>query len=383
MTQASGAPTTAFVNARVVTPAGVLDAGTVEIADGKITKVGGAVSEASDAIDLHGSWLLPGYVDLHVHGGGGHDFTQSKADMAAGVAFHRTRGTTSTLVSLMTAPLERLVEQLAWVTELAGDGMVLGAHLEGPFLSHTRCGAQNHDHLLLPDPEALALLLAAGRGTIRTMTVAPELPGALELIKQIVDAGVIAAVGHTDATYEQAEAAFAAGATLATHLFNAMGSIGQRAPGPSVAALDAGVYVELINDGMHVHDAMSRLAVTRAPHRLALITDAISATGVGDGVYTLGDRDVVVRDGRPTLMDSARLAGSTLTTEGALRRAVHELGLGIVAASEAASGVPARVLGLDDQTGAIVPGFAADLVVLDAELRVQQVIVGGVPTSTR
>jgi len=375
---------TAFVNARVVTPTGVLERGAVEVVDGTITAVSQQAPEhGGDTVDLCGSWLLPGYIDLHVHGGGGHDFTKSKADMAAGVTYHRTRGTTSTLVSLMTAPIGRLVEQLSWVAELVDEGRALGAHLEGPFLSLARCGAQNHDHLLPPDREVLERLIATGRGSIRTITVAPELPGALDLIKQIVDAGVIAAVGHTNATYEQAEAAFAAGATLATHLFNAMGSISQRAPGPSVAALDAGVFVELINDGVHVHDAMSRLALARAPRRLALITDAISATGVGDGDYTLGDRDVVVRDGRATLTGSARLAGSTLTTDAALRRAVQVLGMDIVAASEAASGVPARVLGLDDRTGAIVPGLAADLVVLDADLRVEQVIVGGVAIEER
>jgi len=376
---------TTLLNARVVTQTGVLEDAVVEMADGRITSVSCETTGdgSHDAIDLHGSWLLPGYIDLHVHGGGGHDFTKSKADMAAGVAYHRSRGTTSTLVSLMTAPVDRLVEQLGWVTELAESGLILGAHLEGPFLSHARCGAQSHDHLLLPDPEALARLLDAGRGNIRTITVAPELPGALDLIKQIVDAGVVAAVGHTDATYEQAQAAFAAGAALATHLFNAMGTISQRAPGPSVAALDAGAYVELINDGMHVHDAMSRLAVARAPHRLALITDAISATGVGDGNYTLGDRDVVVRDGRPTLAGSARLAGSTLTTGTALRRAVQVIGMDVVAAAEAASGVPARVLGIDERTGAIAPGLDADLVVLDADLQVRQVFVGGAAVGAR
>jgi N-acetylglucosamine-6-phosphate deacetylase len=370
---------TVLINARVVTPSAVIEDGVVEITDGRITDVRSQrpTQSPQEVVDLGGAWLLPGYIDLHVHGGGGHDFTRSAGDMAAGVAFHRSRGTTSTLVSLMTAPIDTLVEQLGWVADLADAGDVLGAHLEGPFLSHARCGAQNHEHLLLPDPDAMRKLLEAGRGHIRTVTVAPELPGALALIKQIVTAGAVAAVGHTDATYDETMAAFDAGATLATHLFNAMGSMNQRAPGPSVAALDAGAYVELINDGVHVHEAMTRLATASAPHRLALITDAISATGVGDGSYTLGDREVVVEDGRAHLAGSPRLAGSTLTTDTALRRAVDVTRMNILDASEAASGVPARVLGIGDTLGSIAPGSAADFVVLDGDLRLQRVMRRG------
>jgi N-acetylglucosamine-6-phosphate deacetylase len=367
---------TILSGARTVTPTGVLEAAWVEIIDGRITRVETS-TPPTDSLDLGGGWLLPGFIDLHVHGGGGHDFTASAEDMAAGVAFHRAHGTTSTLVSLMAGPVDAMCEQLDWVAALTARGDVVGAHLEGPFLSSERCGAQNHRHLLAPDPLVLTKLLSAGQDSVRTVTIAPELPGALDLIQDIASAGAIAAVGHTNATYEQAAAGFVAGARLATHLFNAMGSMSQRAPGPAVAALDADACVEVINDGVHVHEALTRLAFASAPNRVALITDAISATGVGDGQYTLGDQEVVVSAGQARLAATGRLAGSTLTMDEAVRRAVQTVGLTIEQASAAASATPARLLGLEDRCGAIVPGLSADLVVLDDDLAVRRVMVRG------
>ncbi len=224
----------------------------------------------------------------------------------------------------------------------------------------------------------LRKLLDAGQGCVRTVTVAPELPGALELIGELVARGVVAAIGHTDATYDEAAAGLAAGATLATHLFNAMGSFNHREPGPSIAALDAGVAVEMINDGVHVHDALVRLVGRVRPHALAFITDAISATGVGDGAYTLGEQEVVVRDGRadrsPAPTDSPA-ARSRWTTRCAARCVPS--GCRARRASAAASGNPARVLGIADRTGAIAAGLDADLVVLDDDLHVRRVMRRG------
>ncbi|MBV9821167.1 MAG: N-acetylglucosamine-6-phosphate deacetylase [Actinobacteria bacterium] len=374
---------TVLTGARVVSPAGVLIGGEVRVADGRIATVtspgGSAATGAPDGeerIDLAGCWLVPGFVDLHVHGGGGHDVTRSAADLLAAVRFHRGHGTTRTLVSLMAQPVDQLCEQLGWIAELSRGGEILGAHLEGPFLSAARCGAQRPENLLAPDPLVLGKLLEAGQGTVRTMTVAPELPGARELIADLLAAGVVAAVGHSDASYEQTIEAFAAGASLATHLFNAMGSLDHRAPGPSVAALDAGAYVEMINDGVHVHDALTRLVGRLAPDRLVFVTDAISAAGIGDGEYTLADQTVRVADGNAWSAED-RLAGSTLTLDEALRRAVLEVGMGIEQAVAAAATTPARLLGLADECGAISEGLAADLVVLDADLRVRRVILGG------
>ena len=375
---------TVLSGARVVTPTGVVTDGEVRIADGRIASVGPAPAALSpqrapaqdERIDLAGCWLAPGFLDVHMHGGGGHDVTRSAADLAAAVRFHRSHGTTRTLVSLMAQPVDQLCEQLGWIADGAAAGEVVGAHLEGPFLSAARCGAQRPENLLMPDALVLRKLLEAGQGSVRTMTVAPELPGAHGLIADLVAGGVIAAVGHSDASYEQAAEGFAAGATLATHLFNAMGSFEHRAPGPSVAALDAGVFVEMINDGVHVHDALTRLVGRAAPESLIFITDAISAAGIGDGDYTLGDQTVRVSDGKAWSAED-RLAGSTLTMDTAVRRAVLQVGLSIEQAVAAASTTPARLLGLQDECGAISPGLAADLVVLDADLRLQRVMIGG------
>lgn len=370
---------TVLAGARVVTPRRVLDPGWVEIEHGRITYAGeGAPPGAqSGVVDLAGRWLLPGFVDLHTHGGGGADVTQGPDDMAAAVAFHRAHGTTTTLVSLMAQPVEAMCAQLEWAADLTRAGEIAGVHLEGPFLSAARCGAQRPESLLLPDGPVLRKLLDAGQGCVRTMTIAPELPGALDLIADLVAENVVAAVGHTDATYAEATAGFAAGATLATHLFNAMRAFGHREPGASIAALDAGAHVEMVNDGVHVHDSLVRLAGRNAPRSLVFITDAISATGVGDGEYTLGEQSVVVRGGAARLASSDSLAGSTLTMDEAVRRAVLPVGLPIETASAAASGNPARVLGRADSIGAIAAGLDADLVVLTDGLAVDRVMRRG------
>ena len=366
---------TVLTGARVVTPDGVLDDGWVEVVDGRIVGVG--TNAAAGAADLGGGWLLPGFVDLHMHGGGGQDVTASQEAMAGAARFHLSHGTTRLLVSLMAAPVDRLCEQLTWVDSLTEDGVVVGAHLEGPFLAAGRCGAQNPAHLLDPDPLVLAKLLDAADGNLRQMTIAPELPGALALIADLVEAGVVPAIGHTGATYEQASAGFAAGARLATHLFNGMSPVSHREPGAAVAALDAGVVVEMINDGVHVHDAITRLVGRAQDGRVALITDAVSAAGAGDGHYTLGDRQIVVLNGAPRLLDSARLAGSTLTMDEAVRRYVVDVGLPVEAAAEAAASTPARLLGIDDRCGSIAVGLDADLVHLDANFRLQRVMSRG------
>jgi N-acetylglucosamine-6-phosphate deacetylase len=354
----------------------VLDFGWVEIEEGRIVAVRTGPTP-DGAADLGGGWLLPGFVDLHVHGGGGHDVTASQEAMEGAARFHLTHGTTGMLVSLMAAPVDRLCEQLSWVTALVEAGVVLGAHLEGPFLAASRCGAQNPDHLIDPDPLVLAKLLDAADGNLRQMTVAPELPGALELIADLLAADVVPAIGHTGATYEQASAGFAAGARLATHLFNGMSPVSHREPGAAVAALDADVVVEMINDGVHVHDAITRLVGRGQDDRVALVTDAVSAAGAGEGSYTLGDREIVVRDGAVRLTGSGRLAGSTLTMDEAVRRYVVDVGMPVQAAAAAAATTPARLLGLDGACGAVAAGLAANLVHLDENYRLQRVMKDG------
>ena len=363
--------------ARVVTPSRVLDPGWVSVRDGRIVAVGTGRPSVPVDVDLAGRWLLAGFIDLHVHGGGGHDVTTSREAMTAGVGFHRGRGTTRTLVSLMAQSVDAMCEQLAWGCESRAGRCDRGRPPGRPVPRHETVRRAESGPLAGAGPDGRPQAHRGRRGWVKTITVAPELPDALPLIAELVSAGLTVAIGHTDATYDQARAGFDAGATLATHLFNAMGSFNQREPGPSIAALDAGVPVELINDGVHVHDGLTRVITTHFPDQVALITDAISATGVGDGSYTLGDQDVVVADGRAALAGTDHLAGSTLTMDLALRRAVRVLGVPIHEASVAVSGIPARVLGLGGVTGAIQPGLAADLVVLDDELEVERVMVAG------
>jgi N-acetylglucosamine-6-phosphate deacetylase len=282
----------------------------------------------------------------------------------------------------MTASVAELSEQLGWAAALARRGPtprgnVLGSHLEGPFLASRRRGAQNEAHMIAPDRSVLDKLVAAADGTLRMITLAPELDGALPLIPPLRDAGVVVAMGHSDATYEQAAAAIRAGANHATHLFNAMPPLHHRAPGLVGAALDAGISCELINDGRHLHPFLIRL-VSSLISCPVLITDAIDATGVGDGTFLLGGQEVHVYGDEARLAGTRSLAGSTLTMGQALRRAIQDSGLSVEQASAAASTNPARVLGLDAVIGSIAPGLRADLVVLDDDLQMTAVMAGGV-----
>ncbi len=366
----------------MVTPEGALTNDWVHVDGDAIASVGhDRPSVDAPVFDLEGAWLLPGLVDLHMHGGGGHSVADSQEAMVDAVAFHRRHGTTATLVSLMTAPVDELSEQLSWAGELVRrgptpGGRVLGSHLEGPFLSPTRRGAQNPAHIIAPDRAVLDRLIAAAGGGLRMVTLAPELDGAVALIAPLRRRGVIVAMGHSDATFEQASAAIRAGANHATHLFNAMPPLHHRAPGLVGAALQADIPCELINDGRHLHPALVGL-VARMISCPVLVTDAIDASGVGDGTFVLGGQEVRVHEGEARLTSTGSLAGSTLTMSEALRRAVHDSGLSVEQASAAASANPARVLGLEASIGSIAPGHRADLVVLDDALQVTGVMAGG------
>jgi N-acetylglucosamine-6-phosphate deacetylase len=387
--------------ATLVLPTGVDESGWVRIEGDRIVEIGsrangriGATGKADEAdeadevdpaadarserVSLTGGWLVPGFIDMHCHGGDGASFAAADPEQLERAAnFHLRHGTTTVLASLVTNPLDSLLAQLDAVAEHSrSDGPILGAHLEGPYLSHARCGAQNPDFLLEPDLEHFGRLVQAADGTCRMMTLAPELPGALKLIDAVRQSGMIAAVGHTDATYEQAVEAFERGAAVATHLFNGMRGVHHREPGPVLAALDSGAACEVINDGVHVHPAVLRLVADRDPGQLLLITDAIDAAGVGDGRYLLGGQSVRVHNGQARL-DNGSLAGSVLTMDQAFRRAVRETGLAVIDAVAAASTNPARVLGLSQDRGAIRVGLRADLVHLDADFRPVAVMRGG------
>ena len=381
----------------MVTPEGVLSPGWIRVAGHLINAVGPGepmppLPPGLPVTDLRGHWVLPGFVDMHVHGGGGASFTEGPADDARRAAeFHRGHGSTTIVASLVTAPLADLETRAAMLAGLAGQGVIAGIHLEGPFLSTARCGAQDPRHMLAPDVAAFERLRAAAAGHLRVITIAPELPGAVGLIKAAARAGVTAAVGHTDATADIAAAAVDAGATHATHLFNGMRPLHHREPGPAGALLDRDeVTCEVIADGVHLHDTVIRLAARAAgPDRLVLITDAMAAAGMPDGSYRLGSMRVDVAGGVARLAGGGEpgpagasagpagaIAGSTATMADVVRHAVAA-GLPVTAVAAAASTTPARVLGLGDRTGALRAGLDADLVVCDEEFRPRAVMRQG------
>ncbi|MFF4225914.1 N-acetylglucosamine-6-phosphate deacetylase [Streptomyces sp. L500] len=359
---------TVLTGASVVLPTGVAEGARVTIEGDRIAE--NAPREAKE-LDLTGHWIVPGFVDIHVHGGGGASFSSGDAEEAlTAIRTHRAHGTTTMVASTVTGDLDDLARQAAALAELTQQGDLAGIHFEGPFISAHRCGAHQPELLRDPDPADVRKLVDAAHGAARMMTLAPELPGGLESVRLLAEHGVIAAVGHTDSTYEATLDAIEAGATVATHLFNAMPSLLHRAPGPIAALLeDERVTVELINDGTHLHPAALQLAFNQAgADRVAFITDAMGAAGMSDGMYPLGPMRVEVKDGVARIADgptAGSIAGSTLTLDTAFKRAVTVDRLPVEDAVRALSTTPARLLGLSDRIGTIEAGKDADLVVLN------------------
>ncbi|WP_020140093.1 N-acetylglucosamine-6-phosphate deacetylase [Streptomyces sp. 351MFTsu5.1] len=332
------------------------------------TRITATTPENAQVIDATGHYLVPGFVDLHNHGGGGASFTSgTPEEILKGIHTHRIHGTTTLVASTVTGDMDFLAQRAGLLSELAEQGDIAGIHFEGPFISPCRKGAHSEALLRHPDPAEVRKLIDAGRGHARMLTLATELPGGLDSVRLLAEHGVIAAIGHTDATYEQTVEAIDAGATVATHLFNAMPPLGHREPGPIAALLeDERITVELINDGTHLHPAALQLAFRHARSaRVAFITDAMDAAGFGDGRYMLGPLEVEVSEGVARLVEGGSIAGSTLTLDRAFKRAVTVDGLPVEDVVAAISANPARLLGMSDRIGSLEPGKDADLVLLD------------------
>ncbi|WP_329012177.1 N-acetylglucosamine-6-phosphate deacetylase [Streptomyces sp. NBC_01601] len=372
----SGGRPLVLTGGTVVLPTGEVPGGRIAVEGRRIAQ---AAPEGADVLDVTGHWVVPGFVDLHNHGGGGAAFSGSAEDALTAVRTHREHGTTTLVASTVTDDLDVLARQAALLAELAEQGDIAGVHFEGPFISPCRKGAHSEALLRDPDPAEVRKLIDAARGHARMVTLATELPGGLDSVRLLAEQGVIAAVGHTDASYEQTVAAIDAGATVATHLFNAMPPIGHRDPGPITALLeDERVTVELINDGTHLHPAALQLAFHHAgADRVAFITDAMDAAGSGDGRYLLGPLEVEVRGGVARLVEGGSIAGSTLTLDRAFQRAVTVDGLPVTDVVAALSANPARLLGMADRVGSLEPGKDADLVLLDADFALKGVMRRG------
>jgi N-acetylglucosamine-6-phosphate deacetylase len=371
---------------RIVTPAGVR-AARLEIVGDRIAAVTEPATDPDDRAVTRlpdGALVVPGFVDLHVHGAAGYTFGEGD-DAAAVVAGaraiierHRQHGTTTMLASLVSAPLERLVDRLTRLAPLVRGGELAGLHLEGPFLSPRFRGAHSATALLTPSAERVERLLEAADGTLATITIAPELPGALDAITRLRKHNVVVAIGHTAATARQVHAALDAGASMFTHLFDAMPALHHRAGGPVLAAQTrADSVVELIADGIHLDlDIVGWQFAALGAGRIALVTDAMAATDHPDGSYRLGDLDVVVHDGQARLADGGALAGSTATMDRVFRRCV-DAGVPPDQVACAAASTPARSLGWPDR-GQLAPGQRADLVILDRTPRTLAVMHAGV-----
>ena len=359
----------------ILTPQGFV-AGSIDCADGRVRALQGQAIDIGALRDARTPIILPGFVDTHVHGGAGRDIMEGDDAVAAIAAIHARHGTTSMLATTMTAPAADLAHAFAALhgacaTRQPNAARVLGVHLEGPFINQAMLGAQP-DFARPLQLDELARLHALA--PIRLITLAPEVPGNMALIKGLVAAGFIVQLGHTAGTYEDAIEAMAQGAKGFTHLFNAMSGMHHRKPGMAGAALSAAEYAEIIPDLLHVHPGAIRVALRAIP-KLFCVTDSTAASGMPDGEYRLGRHTVQRCLGGVRLADGT-LAGSCLTMDQALRNLVEVMGLDLVEASKRVSTHAADYLGLADR-GRLAVGAFADMVVLNRDLQIQDVYVEG------
>lgn len=377
-------------NADILTPQGIMVSGFLVVSGGRIAKVGshGEFREYSTAgheiLDASGLLVAPGFVDIHVHGGGGHDVLEGTYEAVSAMCrAHARHGTTSMVPTTMAARHEDLAAAVRAVADAAkrgtGGAEVLGVHLEGPWVNPDSRGAQPLDVIRPPSIHELDRLIEESGGLVRVTTVAPELEGAREFIEAAVARGVRVSLGHSMASFEDVARAVEAGATHVTHAFNAMRGLHHRNPGMAGAMLACDdLTAEAILDGFHLHPAAATVLYRcKGRDRLALITDATMAAGMPEGEYTLGGQRVIYEGGAVRLPDG-NLAGSVLTLDRAVRRAMDDLGVPLAQAVAMASQVPARVVGVHDRKGSIEEGKDADLVLMDRLGEVRATIVGGV-----
>lgn len=367
------------------TPLEVIEHAVVVVEDGRILAAGSRdtieIPAGAHFIELGESILAPGFIDIHIHGGAGHDVMAASRDGLARFERNLTNyGVTSYCPTTVTAPLDATYKSLAWLAESsrsprdASRARPVGVHLEGPFISHAKRGVHPPENLIAPSPELFDRLWQAAEGDVSVMTIAPELPGALATIKAAAERNVCVSLGHSNATHAETNAGIAAGGRHATHTFNAMRQLDHREPGILGGVLgNDHVTADIIVDGIHVHSDVVKLFLrSKGIDRAVLITDAISATGMGDGKFLLGGLEVEVKGDR--CEHNGVLAGSVLTLDRAVRNVQQFAELPLQHAIRLATLNPARALGRDD-IGIIAPGARADLVVLSAAGEVQRTIL--------
>jgi N-acetylglucosamine-6-phosphate deacetylase len=381
--------TTAFTASVVLTPQEILRNGVVVVHEGKIERVGGQESvtlpPGTRLQDFGDAVIAPGLIDVHIHGGGGHDVMEgSESALKAVESLMARHGVTSYCPTTVTAPVDATLRALEALGKASGRQPVpgratpLGLHLEGPFISTAKCGVHPVKDITAPSLDLLDKFWQAAQGRIRMMTVAPERPGAIEFIAELTRRGVRVSLGHSDATTEPAREAVLAGAAHATHTFNAMRALDHRDPGIlGVVLSESKLSADIIADGVHVAPEILRLFVSaKGEDKSVLITDAISATGMPEGTYRLGTFDVEVKGN--TCMYNGRLAGSVLTMDRAVRNMMEIAEQPLQNAVRMATLNPARLLGIEGQKGSLAAGADADLVVLTKTGQVLKTVVAGV-----
>lgn len=381
-----------IINGRVIGPRSVLEQHCVVVEGGKITQVAPTAQvlwpESTQVIDAQEGFVAPGFVDMHVHGAMGRDTMEASVEALAQIAkFHATGGTTALTPTTVTGTTERISAALDAVAEAIGHDFggarILGAHVEGPYIARGKCGAQPAQHVRNPDAAEYTAWLDRD-GLVTQMTLAPELPGALELIDALLEREILPSGGHTAASFKQASAAIDRGLCHATHLFNCMSTAAKagpfRAPGALETFLaDERVMVELIADGKHVHPELMKLAVhAKGVDKVCLITDATAGAGLAEGAeFPVGETRGVVRDGVGLLADGSALAGSVSTMISMVRNMVELVGLSLVDAVRMASLNPARALGISGRIGSLEPRKDADIVIVSSGFEVKMTLIGG------
>lgn len=374
---------TLIAGGTVIAPTAVIPRGAVLVENESILKVGSASTlskeKVDSTIDARGGIIAPGFINLHVHGGSGADTMDSNFDSLNQMSkFEASHGTTAFLPTVMSSPLEQMTAACRNVAEAiegkrsgsrrVEGAQILGINVEGPFLNVARKGAQPENGIMDPDTSILKRILEAGGGHVMVMTVAPEVPGAIDLIDALVSQGILVSAGHSDAGYSDMERGVAAGIRHVTHTYNGMRGLHHREPGVVGSALIMDqLTCELIMDGIHVHPiAASLLVKMKEAAGIVLVTDSMRAAGLPDGDYTLADQRVIVKEGEARL-ESGELAGSTLTMDLAVANMVRIVGVPLPDAIAMASSTPARQIGLENRKGRLQSGMDADITIMDAD----------------
>ena len=359
-----------------------IEKGSILIENGKIKEINPNDCDDKNVIDANGLYLSPGFIDVHIHGAGGHDTMDGTFEAINEISKVIVKhGTTSFTPTSMTVGVEDIRKSMKVIKEAKVNGtdgaIVLGAHLEGPFISPKAIGAQNPNYLIPPTLENYNAMVGDAEDAVVSITIAPEIPGAKELIRELYQRGIVCSIGHTKATYDEAMEGIKCGCGHSTHLFNAMTPFAHREPGVVGAIFDSDITTETISDGIHVSYPSLRIAYKqKTSDKVLLVTDAMMACAMPDGMYALGGQDVVVKDGAARLL-SGSLAGSILTLDKAVKNVYKNVGLPLYEAVKMATYNPARHCKVSDRKGLIREGYDADLVLFDEDINIKNVLVGG------